>query len=183
MRCLYLKCSGDFPGQEHDENDCRGYCCWYCKALDTGTEARAGKRKHYKGHCTGDHPEFQFCASPSIEEGRPAAASSTGELPGDESARRMDDDDDSFQDSSSDNEAAAASCGELFAEIPPPESLGEVHREDATAAGLSGYGCIVKQQGFAPHAMRQSGEWAFDLLCRTSKSGSLQKASHLQAWN
>ena len=147
VRCLYLKCSGDFPGQEHDENDCRGYCCWYCKALDTGTEARAGKRKHYKGHCTGDHPEFQFCASPSIEEGRPAAASSTGELPGDESARRMDDDDDSFQDSSSDNEAAAASPGgqrtrsaapaasnvgsSCGAEIPPPESLGEVHREDA----------------------------------------------------
>ena len=183
MRCRYLKCSGDFPGQEHDGNDCRGYCCWYCKALDTGIEARAGKRKHYKGHCTGDHPECQFCASPSIEEGRPAAASSTGELPGDESARRIDDDDDSFQDSSSDNEAAAASCG---AEIPPPESLGEVHREDAAAAGMP-YGCIVEQQGFAPHAMRQSGEWAFDLLCRTSKSGSLQKAGsttrHFQPWN
>ena len=156
VRCLYLKCSGGYPGQEHDENNCRGYCCWYCKALNIGTEARAGKRKHYKGHCTGDYPESQF-ASPSIgasaagqqvpEEGRPAAASSTGELPGDESARRMDDDDDSFQDSSSDNEAAAASPGgqrtrsaapaasnvgsSCGAEIPPPESLGEVHREDA----------------------------------------------------
>ena len=50
VRCEYSQCSGEgsSPGQQHDENECRGYCCWHCKALDTGRPGRQGARKHYK---------------------------------------------------------------------------------------------------------------------------------------
>ena len=152
VRCLYLQCSGNFPGQEHDENNCKGYCCNYCKSKHLGKEVGKRKRKHFRGHCTGDDASKQFpsaAASSAVEsrcnDDRLSSESSCGESPA------------SFQDSS-DDDTTSAKVGAV--EIAPPAAMVEVEADRIQETRIGLLARIREQPEFTPTALRLSGPWA-----------------------
>ena len=57
--------------------------------------------------------------------------------------------------------------------------------EDRIHARIAGLARIREQPEYTHSALRQCGSWAYDVLCRTSETKSLEKSSsaNLRSWN